>query len=151
MDLEIIVNNLSPLQKNLLAADFEHTKWILYDEMHKTVEKMRGDRGMQYKIIRMLSGITAFSRLTVDSFASMLDMMSDSNMELFEYSIDSRSEPTFIKLHVSDAYFDIFKQMPVIGKFINYISGGKKTFIGKVEKSLKEDYTSDFKINDVSR
>lgn len=150
MKVRMVINGLTPLQKGLLKSDFEHTKWILYDEMHKTIAKMKGDRGLQFKVIRMLSGITAFSRLSVQSMTAVLETMESSNIDLFTWSLsDVNNGTTVAEIYVDDIYFDIFKMMPLMGSIIKYIGDGKDAFIRKVEKSLRESYTDDFKIERV--
>jgi hypothetical protein len=145
MKVEILIRGLNDIQKKLIRADFEHTKWLIYDEMYKTIDKLKGNRGMQYKIVNMLSGITAFSKLTVESFVTALETMKTANVNLFDYSVRDMGEAgTFVEMTVDDIYFDILRTVPVMGSILRIMGDGKTAFVSKIEKSLRNDYTSDY-------
>lgn len=146
MRLKIIMSSMSNLKIELLKADMEHTKYILMDEMQKTVDKLKGDRNLQFKIVRLLSKVTALTNVTMESFALALENMSTS-MELFKWEVfpDLPEKKATLMITVDDTFFEIFKMMPA-GRFLSIFFESKKNFIKRVEKSIKDDYTDKYNL-----
>ena len=146
MKLKIIMSNMSNLKIELLRADMEHTRLILFDELQKTVDKLKGDRNLQFKIVRLLAKVTALTNITMESFALGLENMS-MNPDLFKYEVypDLNEKRCTLMIDVDDTFFDLFKQMPM-GRFLGVFFESKKGFMKRVEKSIKDDYTGNYSI-----
>ena len=142
----ITVKGLSPLKKRLLKVDLAHTQIILLDELQNSVEKIKGNRNLVWKIVRLLSKATAVTDLTVDSFIAGLETLKSMDVKLFDYTIKEDGDNTILTVEVDDVYFDLYKSMPMVGRFLNVMLKGRKDFIKKIEKSIREDYSKDYKI-----
>jgi len=142
MKIEVRMHHLSELKRKLLDSDMNHTKYILLDEMRATIDKLKGDRNLMFKIVAMMSKVTTASRLTTEGMIMALE-----NMVLFDimqYDILQDGDVTVLNLNVDDNYFEIFNKIPLIGRFISTLSGGRKRYLEEVRKTIEEDYTKDY-------
>ncbi len=146
MRVKVIISKMTNLKIELLRSDMEHTKFILMDELQKTVDKLKGDRNLQFKIVRLLSKVTALTNVTMESFALALENMS-TNMELFKWEVypDLPEKKCTLMIDVDDTFFEIFKMMPA-GRFLSIFFESKKNFIKRIEKSVKDDYSDTFSV-----
>jgi len=143
MILDITMYKLSPLRKRLLIADLNHMELCLLDEMHSTIEKLRGDKNTMWKIVSKLSRFSGLSHLTTDTLLTGLELLERMDMLIVQHTL-KKEEPFRVEIKVEDIYFDLFEKMPVMGKFLTVVTGGKKEFIEKIRKTIEQEYTKDF-------
>ena len=109
MKTMITVKGLSPLKKRLLKVDLAHTQIILLDELQNSVEKIKGNRNLVWKIVRLLTRATTISNLTVESFQAGLESLKGMDVKLFDYTIKEDGDNTILTVTVDDVYFDLYK------------------------------------------
>jgi hypothetical protein len=159
MKVRIEMKGLSELKTRLLEADMLHTKMILLNELRDTVEKLKGNSEMKFKIVSALSRVIPGGRFTMESFIEGLDAMSKMDVELFDFSL--KYEPllakktdmdvvTILNIEVNDIYFDMFKEIPLAGRIISSLGSGRSKFVDSIKKSIEDEYTKDYKIQVVS-
>jgi hypothetical protein len=146
MIIEARINNLSELKRKLLDADMLHTKYILLDEMKDSIEKLKGDRNAMFRIVRMLARVSTFSDLTVESMIMNLEHLTA--FDIMTYSLSHDGTVSILTMSVNDEYFEIFDKIPMVGRYIGMLSGGRKKFVSEVEKTLRDDYTKDFTVEE---
>ena len=148
MRVKVIISKMTNLKIELLRSDMEHTKYILIDELQKTVDKLKNDRNLQFKIVRLLSKVSSVTNITMETFALGLENMSMHGAELFKYEVypDMPEKKCTLMIDVDDIYFELFRQMPMVGRFLSVFFESKKGFIKRVEKSVKDDYSDTFSV-----
>ena len=144
MKVEVRMHNLSELKKRLLDSDMNHTKYILLDEMRNSIDKLKGDRNPMFKIVHMMSRVTKMSEVTVDTMIMSLEQMT--LFDIMNYEIKYEDDMTVLMINVDDAYFEIFNKIPLIGRFISSLSGGRKQYVEEIRKTIENEYTKDYQI-----
>jgi len=144
MKVEVRMHNLSELKKRLLDSDMNHTKYILLDEMRNSIDKLKGDRNLMFKIVHMMSRVTKMSEVTVDTMIMSLEQMT--LFDIMNYEIKYEDDMTVLMINVDDAYFEIFNKIPLIGRFISSLSGGRKQYVEEIRKTIENEYTKDYQI-----
>ena len=148
MKINIRMNNLTELKKKVLEADMAYTQLILVDELDDSIKRLKGDRNAMFKIVNLLSKISYFSNLTIEMMILNLESMKLFN--LMEYSVKYDGDITILDIDVNDEYFEIFDKVPMIGKFISMVSGGRNKFVKEIEKTVLDNYTKDYQLKVVA-
>jgi hypothetical protein len=148
--VKIEIRNLSPLKLKLLRTDLEHTRTILLDEMQQTAEKLRSNRALQWKIVRLLSKVSKLTKLSVESFANGLEMLTSAEISLFDWNIvesdnaDNEKKTVWLYVSTNDTYFQLTEMMPG-GGFLNKVLKSKDKFVEELKKTIEKDYVKDKK------
>lgn len=130
------LDKVDNLKMKRLNYDLLHTKYILLDELRNTAIKIRNDKNLLFKILKILGG-----RITLEMLEQGFEIASKEEFNLFDFSIDKIGEDKIrLEIKVDDVFFDI--QFGVFSEFL----GSKREFIKKIEKSIRNDYTRDYKI-----
>ena len=146
MKVKIVMSGLSKLKEKLLDADLNHTKYILMDELHDTAEKLKNDRGMVFKIVRLFSR-TKMGQVNFDTFTAGLETLSGMEIGLFDYSMEHIGTDISLVIQIDDVYFDLLQMsIPLAKGILGKLLSGKKKFVDEIKKSIENDYTKNYKI-----
>lgn len=148
MKLAYKLRDMSDLKIRLLDADLRHTQLILLDELNMTLEKVKKDRGLQSKIVRLLRRVSPISHLTIQMFQNNLEAMKVKDIKLMNYRIFDELNSVTLVIIVDDTYFELvgLKGVPLIGKHLKNFADGKRGFKRRIEKSIRENYTKEYSI-----
>jgi hypothetical protein len=149
MKVKVEIKGLTELKKKKLEADMLHTKYIIMDEMVSTCKKLQENRGIKFKIIRLLSKVSALGNLTLEAFTAGLETASTMDANLFDYEIKNDGDNTILTISLDDIYFDMLKMVPMLGGIMGKIMQGKAQFMKKVEVSIRSDYSDNFTIEEI--
>jgi len=127
---------LTPLKKKLIKTDIEHTKWIIYDELAEFLNKAKSDKNLGFKFLSSIRKVSKFADITIDSFITQLETMIEMEMFVITYK-DVGKTTAVVTLEIPDYFFDMPKMLP-FGGFLTDIFQTKKSFIKKLEESVKD-------------
>jgi hypothetical protein len=128
--------DLTPLKKKLIKADIEHTKWLIYDELAEFLNKAKNDKNLGFKFLNFIRKASKMADITIDVFITQLETIVEAEMFVITYK-DIDKTTAVVTLEIPDYFFDIPKMLP-FGGFFTSIFQTEKSFIKKLEESVKD-------------
>lgn len=140
--VEMCLENLPEVKKDFLKNDMEH--FILSErvEMYDWIEKIKNDRNIALKLMRMAKT----TNVGLEMVHSNLDIFF--NVDLMKSKVVEEGNRVFVYFSIWDGYFSFFEQLKSHPLFRMALAGQKKgTKKGMVEffeKQLRKTYDSHF-------
>lgn len=124
-------------KQDFLDADLRYFQAETKFNLCETMEKLRGNHSLRWKVMRVLSkhNPQATSNLTIDAFLYGLEAIKE--YQIFSYEIAIKDNDATVIIDINEYYFELVKMfpMPMISKLLS-----KKTLFKHLEKQIKKTY-----------